>query len=431
MNRWMQLAVSAIAAGAIIAGATAVQPRAAEAPRPAFKRGATLVELFQFPATVGDGASKSYAVPAYPHVAAALASFDFDGLRRIGFDHMRVPLDLGPLLQGDESERRKILDDLVTAVTAINRHGLNVLVTLFPPSLQHELPQTYLDGLDGPKFRAYAAMVEQVAATLAPFDSGSIALEAMNEPQSQCRIRFGTDWTAYQENFVGRIRRIAPELPLFLTGGCWSNIEGIVLLDTDLLRDRRNFVSVHFYYPFLFTHQGATWTMPYLAGTIGVPFPASAGSLEDTLELTRARFGAAALAPGVDRLAAQARAETEIRRYFSEAQGTAQVEDWMKQVADWQMRQQVDSDRIVFTEFGAMKQEIEHVEIDRASRARWLRDTSTAIENRGWGWTAFVLRDGPFGLYARQTDRDPDPQLLRALRLNVPDDVTTDRRAGR
>jgi endoglucanase len=431
MNRWMQLAVSAITAGAIVAGASAVQPRAAEAPRPAFKRGATLVELFQFPATVGDGASKSYAVPAYPHVAAALASFDFDGLRRIGFDHMRVPLDIGPLLQGTESERHTILDDLVTAVTAINRHGLNVLVTLFPPSLQHELPQTYLDGLDGPKFRAYAAMVEKVAATLAPLDEGVVALEAMNEPQSQCRIHFGTDWTAYQENFVGRIRRIAPELPLFLTGGCWSNIEGIVLLDTDLLRDRRNFVSVHFYYPFLFTHQGATWTMPYLAGTIGVPFPASAGSLEDTLELTRARFAAAALAPGVDRLAAQARAETEIRRYFREAQGTAQLEEWMKQVADWQLRQQVDSDRIVFTEFGAMRQEIEHVEIDRASRARWLRETSMAIENRGWGWTAYVLRDGPFGLYARQTDRDPDPQLLRALRLNVPDDVTTDRRAGR
>ena len=112
----------------------------------------------------------------------------------------------------------------------------------------------------------------------------------MNEPQSQCRVYFGTDWTAYQQNMVERIRRIAPRLPLFLTGGCWSNIEGIVQLDTDLLHDRHNFVSVHFYYPFLFTHQSATWSMPYLAGTIGVPYPASAGSLAETLELTRAHF---------------------------------------------------------------------------------------------------------------------------------------------
>ena len=116
-------------------------------------------------------------------------------------------------------------------------------------------------------------------AALAAVDTGVVALEPMNEPQSQCRIVFGTDWTAYQQAMVERIRRISARLPLFLTGGCWSNIEGIVQLDTDLLHDRRNFVSVHFYYPFLFTHQSATWSMPYLAGTIGVPYPASAGSL--------------------------------------------------------------------------------------------------------------------------------------------------------
>ncbi len=123
----------------------------------------------------------------------------------------------------------------------------------------------------------------------------------MNEPQSQCRILFGTDWTAYQQAMVERIRRISARLPLFLTGGCWSNIEGIVQLDTDLLHDRHNYVSVHFYYPFLFTHQSATWSMPYLAGTIGVPYPAAAGSLRETLELTRARFRAVKLSDDIDR----------------------------------------------------------------------------------------------------------------------------------
>ncbi len=416
MRPWICLAAAAVIAAGVAAAGTA-----AAAGTPAFKRGATLVEFFQFPATTGDGDAKSYADPAYPQARAALTLFDFDELHRIGFDHMRVPLDMGPLMQGDERQRRKILDDLLAVIAAIHRHGLNVLVTLFPPSLHHELPETYLDGLDGPKFRIYAAMVERVAAALASVNTGVVALEPMNEPQSKCRVRFGTDWTAYQEVMVERIRGIAPNLPLFLTGGCWSNIEGIVVLDTDLLRDRRNFVSVHFYYPFLFTHQGATWTMPYLAGTIGVPFPASAGSLDDTLSLTRARFRTVTLAPGVDRQAAEAKAESEIRRYFQEAQGPAQIGQWMNQVADWQARQRVDSDRIVFTEFGAMKQTIEGVEIDRASRARWLRDTSAAIESHGWGWTAFVLRDDPFGLYVRESDRDPDPRLMRALRLDVPE----------
>ena len=417
MTRRLWLAAG-VAAFCVLLAAVARLPAIAAGSPPAFKRGATLVEFFEFPKTTGHGADKAYADPAYPHPQAALALFDFDALRRIGFDHMRVPLDVGPLLAGDAQEQKDILEQLVAVVSAINRHGLAVLVTLFPPSLHHELPQTTLDGLDGPKFRAYAAAVGRVAAALGGLENGMVALEPMNEPQSQCHVYFGTDWTAYQQAMVGRIRRIAPRLPLFLTGGCWSNIEGIVRLDTDLLHDRRNFVSVHFYYPFLFTHQGSTWSYPYLAGTIGVPYPAAAGSLAETLELTRARFRTVKLPDGVDRAAAEAQAETEIRKYFGEAQGPAQIADWMNKVADWQAREDVASDQIVFTEFGAMKETIDGVQIGRASRARWLRDATAAIASHGWGWTAYVLRDDPFGLYVHESDRNPDPELMRAMHLN-------------
>jgi hypothetical protein len=418
----------AFAALTIIAWGFLAAPAVAAPAALTFKHGATLVEFFEFPKTVGDGAATAYADPAFPHPLAALDLFDFDELHRIGFDHMRVPLDVGPLMQSGTSEQRAILDQLVAVVSTINRHGLAVLVTLFPPSLQHELPQTYLDGLDGPKFAAYSAVVERVAAALGGIASGAVALEPMNEPQSQCRIHFGTDWTAYQQVMVERIRRIAAQLPLFLTGGCWSNIEGIVALDTDLLHDRRNFVSVHFYYPFLFTHQGATWTMPYLAGTIGVPYPASAGNRYQALEMTRARFRS--LTPASGGGLAQAQAEAEIGEYFDQAQGRAQIEEWMNKVADWQKREEVDSSQIVFTEFGAMKQTIDGVELDRASRARWLRDTSATIESHGWGWTAYVLRDDPFGLYVRESDRYPDPDLMRALRLGVSKAAESDRHAG-
>lgn len=405
---------------ALVAGNLATFSSHAGFTAPSFKRGATLVEFFEFPATTGEGATKAYADPPYPHVEAALGLFDFDALRRMGFDHMRVPLDVGPLMQGSEQERQAIIDQLLHVVTDITRHGLSVVVPLFPPSLHHELPETYLDGLKGAKFQAYLAQVERVAAALQTVHSGVVALEAMNEPQSECRVHFGTDWTEYQEVIVAHIRRIAPQLPLFITGGCWSNIEGIVVLDTGLLRDPRNFVSVHFYYPFLFTHQTATWSMPYLIGTVGVPYPASAGNLDQTLAQTRARFGGVKLPDGVDRATAEAEAEHQIERYFSEAQGPAQVGQWMKQVADWQKREGVAPDHVVFTEFGAMKAIVNGAEIDAASRARWLHDTSSAISGHGWGWTVYVLRDDPFGLYVHMGDRYPDAELLRALGLHPP-----------
>jgi endoglucanase len=419
----MRRPLHALAAAALFA-AFSHPPATAETASPTFKRGATLVEFFEFPKTLGDGALKSYAVPAYPDPLAALNLFDFDELHRIGFDHMRVPLDVGPLMQGDAAQRQKILADLAAVVAALNQHGLAVLVTLLPPSLRHELPETYLDGLGGAKFHAYAAEVERVARTLATVHSGIVALEPMNEPQSKCRVVFGTDWSAYQQVLIERIRHVSAQLPLFLTGGCWSNIEGLADLDTDLLHDPHNFVSIHFYYPFLFTHQGANWSEPYLAGTIGVPYPAAAGAIQTTLDMTLARMQTMTLPAGADpavvQAKAQAKAEADIEKYFSEAQGPKQVEEWMSRVADWQRRQNVPSDRIVFTEFGAMKETVGGVQFDRASRARWLHDASASIAGHGWGWTAYVLRDDPFGLYVRESDPLPDPELMQALGLAAP-----------
>jgi hypothetical protein len=242
----------------------------------------------------------------------------------------------------------------------------------------------------------------------------------MNEPQSQCRVVFGTDWSAYQQVLIERIRRISAQLPLFLTGGCWSNIEGLADLDTDLVRDPRNFVSIHFYYPFLFTHQSATWSEPYLAGTIGVPYPASAGDVGKTLDMTLARMQAMPPSAGADPAAAQRKAEAEIEKYFAQKQGPQQIEEWMDRVVQWQRRQQVPSNRIVFTEFGAMKETVGGVQYDRASRARWLHDASAAIARRGFGWTVYVLRDDPFGIYRQMSDPNPDPELMQALELGAP-----------
>jgi hypothetical protein len=415
---WRALFGAALLGGVFLA-AIAATPANAANDLPTFKRGATLVEFFEFPATVGDGAAKAYAAPAFPHWRDALTLFDFDALHRAGFDHMRVPLDVGPLMTGSDEERREILAELSAVVAEIDRHGLTVLVTLFPPSLHHELPETYLDGLEGAKFRTYATEVEHVAKTLAAIPTGQVALEPMNEPQSKCRVVFGTDWSAYQQVLIERIRRMSSQLPLFLTGGCWSNIEGLVDLDTDLLHDPHNYVSIHFYYPFLFTHQGASWSEPYLAGTMGVPYPASAGDIDKTLDMTLARMQTMTLPAGADPNAVQAKSEAEIEKYFDQKQGPKQIEEWMDRVAQWQQREQVPSNRIVFTEFGAMKETVDGAQFDRASRARWLHDAAASITRRGWGWTVYVLRDDPFGIYRQMSDRNPDPELVRALGLSA------------
>jgi endoglucanase len=391
----------------------------ANAAEPVFKRGATLVEFFQFPQTVGESPTKRYVDPAYPQAKSALALFDFDALREMGFDHMRVPIDIGPLLAGRGSQGQDIIGQLKTVIAAIHRHGLGVIVTLFPPAPDGEVPMPQLDGTDGPNFQHYVAIVERIAVELGSIKSGAIALEPMNEPQTECRESHGPDWTAYQDILVAQIRRVAPELPVFLTGGCWSHIEGTVLLDTPLLRDPGNFVSVHFYLPFLFTHQTATWAMPYMAGVIGVPYPAAAGGADLALSATLARFATMKLSP--PQLRSQVGdAERAIRDYFKDGEGLPNMEQHMSELADWQKREGVPSDHIVFTEFGAAKQLTagSEIESDLPSRARWFHDVSRTMQSHGWGWSVFVLRDGMFGLYDTDADRGPDPRLLSALGLS-------------
>jgi hypothetical protein len=420
--RWIRLTQVAMLAWAIGLSATI-----ADAAATSFKRGASLVQFLMFPEVIQNGSTKSYANPPYPGAKAALSLFKFDELRRAGFDHMRIGFDAGPMMWGDEAQRNSLLEILSNLISELHRNDLSALVTLFPPSLNRELPETYLDGINGPKFRLYFEMVERIANRLKDVNTGLVAFEPMNEPQSVCRVRFGLDWTAYQEYMVEHIRRIAPELRILLTGGCWSNIEGIVLLETPLLRDRRNLVSAHFYYPFMFTHQSADWSYPYMVGMIGLPYPVSTGNIDRTLHFTRERFKTLTLAPNSDRLSLQQKAETEIRKYFSDGYDRSSIEKWLKPVAEWQERQGIRSDQIVFTEFGAMKQWLHGVEIGRESRARWLNDVTSIFERYGWGWTHWVLRDGPFGIYDRQ-GRNPDPLFLRALRLNGPTENNSETR---
>jgi endoglucanase len=410
-SRLLAFAILVIAAWTSVAGAASAAPAA-----PSFKRGATLVELFQFPQIAAYGPIRRYADPAYPNARAALSLFDFDELRRDGFDHMRLLINVGPLLAGDGAQWDRIIGDLRFVIAALNRHGLGVLVTLLPPAPGGEVAVPLLDGLHGPRFERYVTLAQRIAAELAAVKSGVVALEPMNEPQTECRASSGPDWTDYQEILVAQIRRVASELPLFLTGGCWSSIEGTVLLDTPLLRDPRNFVSVHFYIPFMFTHQTATWAMPFIAGVIGLPYPAADGNLDDALALTRERFQTLDLSPDA-RQAQFAEAERAIRWYFSDEGYPSTIETWMGKLAEWQRREGVPSDRIVFTEFGAMKQLTGGNEINRLSRARWLHDASAAFERHGWGWTVYVLRDGPFGLFDSNSDHRPDPGLLTALGL--------------
>lgn len=380
----------------------AVSGRAAAEASPPFQKGVSL-QVFTFPAVAGGG----YADDPFPGRAGAEDYFGIARLRASGFDHVRLPVDVGPFLddpgQKNWTEFRSYFRRFVES---LGRNGLHVIVTLVAPSLNGQIPEDQLDGIHGGRFERYAAMAVRFAAELESWRIEDLALEPMNEPQRACRQTDAADWLDYQDIIIPRMRARAPHLWLGITGGCWSKIEGLERIDADRLHDKRTFVSVHFYDPFLFTHQGSDWTLDIMPLIAGLPYPAQAGRLEEVLGNARERAsgsggGAAKMRDILPR------AEDAIRNYFRENADSTSIAAKLQTLKDWSTARNVAPGRIVFTEFGAMK-----TPGGELSRARWLRDVTGAIRANGWGWTVWVLRQGPFGL---DNDGRYDPALFLAL----------------
>ncbi|GLK55029.1 hypothetical protein JOD31_002189 [Methylopila capsulata] len=381
--------------------ALALVPAQAE---PLFGKGAGLPDIYLFPRVV-DGA---YAAEPYPDPDGGANAYRTSTFAATGFDHVRLTIDLGPFLDDPGSARwATFRDPFLALVERFRREKLGVIVTLTAPGLNGQIPEDQLDGLEGPRFKRYTNLVGRVARTLKN-RRGRIALEAMNEPQQACEAEGKTDWTAYQERLVARIRTEAPDLLLFVTGGCWSKIEGLDGLSDALLADPKSLVSVHFYEPFLFTHQGSTWTLPIMPLIAGLPFPANPDRLDALLARAAER--------GAGRPALVEEAQAAIRYYFVETWDATKVRMQFDALERWRRARNIPPERIVLTEFGASK--VDGLADDVASRAAWLEAVTRSVEARGWGWTLWVPSRGSYGVDDGQGGYDP--RFLDALRLAAP-----------
>jgi hypothetical protein len=160
----------------------------------------------------------------------------------------------------------------------------------------------------------------------------------------------------------------------------------------------------------MFTHQGSDWTLDIMPLIIDLPFPARAGRMEQVMAAAKKRATTLGSSPEAsDRLR---RAQDAIRQYFLENDTSAALLDKFKTLKAWSVDREVEPGRIIVSEYGAIKSES-----GNASRVRWFKQVSEAIDANHWGATLWVLRGGPFGL---DDDGRYDPALFRALGKKIP-----------
>jgi endoglucanase len=184
-----------------------------------------------------------------------------------------------------------------------------------------------------------------------------VTFEILNEPNSQVTAQI---WNAWIREALAIIRKSNPARNIIIGPASWNNIHYLDRLE--LPDDDRNIVvTVHYYLPMNFTHQGARWN-------------------KSTADLSGVTWGS----------------EAEKRKIEEDFAG---VQQWSK----------AQNRPILLGEFGAY----DRGGADMDSRVRYTSHVARTVESLGWAWTYWQF-DSDFIVYDMATDDWVQP-IWRAL----------------
>lgn len=302
-------------------------------------------------------------------------------IRKLGFDHVRLSIDpaifdcSGPW---QDCERVKMLDAVIAKALAAN---LAVIIDVHPnDQFKHDLAT---DSSAADKFRL---MWGAIASHYASSNPEMVVFEILNEPEERDLYR----WSGIEARIIEQIRRYAPKHSIVVSGARYSDIGDLIALPQ--FADDNLIYNFHYYEPHLFTHQGASWGVPFWAELRDVPYPLTPDSVQK---------------------AVSAQDDWQAKWELTEAGlghwDKSRVIDEMHFAAEWAKTHHVP---LTCNEFGVYRNFS-----DPAFRARWIEDVRSAMEQNDIGWTMWDYRGG-FGVVTKQNGATvPDDRILHALGL--------------
>lgn len=358
-----------------------------------------------------------YAWPPFQPQRPVPTPADLANLRRAGIDFVRIPVDPGPFIAATKQQRVMLVDSLLDAVDRALDADLSVVVNIQANDATHYWnSRTMIADMAAPGFLAYRELIGEIAARLGRRDPGRVALEPVNEPFQDCAA---PAWLDVQMALLTTARAAAPELVLVAAGSCGSMVSGLEALDPAPLSPLEPlFFTFHFYEPYLFSHQGAPWmSEPVYRALNAVPWPASSGSLETTLDAVRARMAQDDETPTAAKRAALRETEKVLKVYFDAQPDRAYIDRFLGAARLWGDRHGIEPHRILMGEFGALRSDARYVAAGAADRARYVRDVRMSAEAFDLPWAFWNLFDG-MGVMGGET-RKFDPAMLEALGLEA------------
>ncbi|SNY91774.1 endoglucanase [Cohaesibacter sp. ES.047] len=306
-------------------------------------------------------------------------------LRKEGFSHVRLPVD-GEWLMADftdVTETDRYLATLEKEVLRLNKLGFAVTVDMHPGGRFQALHRMVPD-------KAFALLIEAwdlVVSRSRSWPKDDIYFELLNEPVPSQDI-----WWSQAQVLVTHLNAAAPTRGLIVGPAVFQRYEP--LLSAQPLKGNRLTYAIHYYDPFVFTHQAMSWDPgSYLSKVGQLPFPGNSDHPQ--------------VAKAVQKLKDEGKAAgaDDIEKAYEESWDAARVAADLAPVGEWSKRYGVP---VIVNEFGVLT-----FDVDPWARHDWLAAVRKGAEDACLGWTHWDFSDG-FALVDSATTL-PDPLVLDAL----------------
>lgn len=324
------------------------------------------------------------------HFRRQITGADLRFIHDVGLQYVRLGVDPAQILPGGAGTEGNpvALAQVDHAVDEAIDAGLVVMISVFP-KLDYKKRLSTDRGA-----RDFTALWRVLAKHFAGRDPERLLFELANEPA----VHDARSWDLLQATVVQAIRETDREHTLVACGAWYSEVHE--LLKTTPLPDGNVIYAFHWYEPFVFTHQGATWGSVDWPQYHDVPFPVRS---EDV--------------PALMGSVHDATARWNLRQYARGDWAHGGVRTRLTYPRLWADRHHVP---IICDEFG--------VDRDTApplSRERYLREVTGTLRDLGIGWAMWDY-DGSFGIAHHSPNGgppQPDEPTLAALGLKPPQQI--------
>jgi endoglucanase len=309
---------------------------------------------------------------------------DFERIKSLGADAIRLPVNLHAMTNGapDYILDPLFLEFLDEVVNWSEELQISLIIDNHTFDVNSNTDPSIVDVL--------VKVWKQMAAHYKS-RSGYLYFEVLNEPHGIS----DAVWAGIQQSVIDAIRTEDTSHYIIVGGANWNNYNSLSQLP--VYTDTKLIYTFHFYDPFLFTHQGASWTNPSMVPLGGVPFPYRASDM-----------------PVIPATLKGTWIESSLNNYSND--GTvAKVKSLIDIAVNFKNTRNVP---VFCGEFG-----VYIPNSGDADRVYWYEVVRRYLEEKQIPWTIWDYQGG-FGLFEKDSnelfDYDLNVTLLGSLGMNIP-----------